>query len=216
MKTLYILFFISLFTFPLKSVADDELLKPKKERDIFSYVELGGSGNYCSAKLGATVVLKQKHNFSVIGYAHILYANVPDDFEMGGFILWGPSELMEEHYTIDMLYGRIINDTKTKVIRLNLRAGVSLGTFSYPADFAPYEDPDPGMFSFGTDNYTYEYKQKKSIGLVLNPLIELPVSIPFGMSVGGYANINAHRSYARLEVNLMFGKTRSKSVRKHQ
>ena len=97
-------------------------------------------------------------------------------------------------------FGKIFN-TNSPYVRYVLRGGLSGGTVATPTNF----QPNSGWFS---SNYTYSYKNELTMGLVLNPAIEFPLTRHFGLAAGGYANINPVMPVFGVDVTLIFGGVR--------
>ncbi len=86
--------------------------------------------------------------------------------------------------------------------RILLKAGVFIGFYDHPENFTPSS-------GFLSANYTYERIEDEAFGLVLHPVLELPVNKWFGFSVGARGIFSDASSMAAIDINLMVGKVKN-------
>lgn len=174
----------------------------------FVYISGGYTGvNYFGGRLALNYVYKEKFSAQWGTSGMVRKAARPDDYQHGLFnFLIFPSLVLplDELESQELLVGFIHKVDKHGVIRFNLKSGVALFKTTEPYNWQRIEGS-----SFLVENYTYDFKVERHLGLVLRPAVEVNSRI-FGISVSPYVFMMKERSLVGLEVSCMVGILRKK------
>lgn len=133
--------------------------------------------------------------------------NVPPDYEPGWLVIFGDGIPNESISTTSILAGKVLEE-ESRLIRLNLRAGISYGIIERPVNFVK---KSKSAFIFGsTSYYEYDIQKNRYIGLILNPTMDIMISRIVGLSTGIRANINGQTITYGGEIGLQIGSLRKR------
>ena len=188
----------------------------QKDKKLYLYGELGvGFYDEIAGKAALNSVFL-RNNIITVNYlnqeanAH----NIPDDYqpEWALFRLFGDDGMPQ--YDMEMwsvLYGKMLF-TESPTARFSLKGGFTFGKVIYPYLYVP--KTISGFYILGQpSNYSVYYKEEQVRGIVLNPVLELPFSRFWGLTLGFNANINNYKSLYMLELTTIFGKIRAKKIK---
>ncbi len=108
---------------------------------------------------------------------------------------------LQEFKMLGAMYGRVIY-TSSEKLRFTLKVGIQAGMESNHINF---------VYCGGNPNYTSSHENNISAGILLNPVMELPLSRHFGFNLGLSANVNPTVSVFGIHVGIILGKLRNKS-----
>lgn len=186
-----------------------QLQKPLSDRLYLK--ETLGSGTHFNAGFSVHFVSKNGYSVAAQGVYETKDANtLPKDYKGGSFggIFGPPSTTL---ITGGILLGRV-RDTKSKLIRFDLRAGINYGYITKPVRFRPPEpSPSYGFKLFSSPNYDYDIEKKWFVGIVINPTIDFMFTRFIGLSLGLRANINHQEIPLTVEVGFLIGNLRGKT-----
>jgi hypothetical protein len=193
-----------------------------QKHGTYYYDELGVVlGNQACLKNATSVMFDNKFIIT-LGYYYTSRQSpyLPSDYNTGTG-LFEISDVLPQQTT--SMYGLMVGkvfaapNRKTRVI---LRGGFCFGVASTPQNFRrtptvadPYAVFTSGFSTllFGNGaSYTYDVVDEHTSGLIINPTVEFPLSRFFGLSTGLFANLNSVSSTFGLDVNIIFGKCRSR------
>ncbi len=186
-----------------------QLQKPLGDRLYLK--ETIGSGTHFNAGFSIHFISKDGYSVAVQGVYETKEAHtLPKDYKGGTFggIFGPPSTTL---ITGGVLLGRV-RDTKSKLIRFDLRAGINYGYITRPVKFRPPEpSPSYGFKLFSSPNYDYDMEKKWFVGIVINPTIDFTFTRYIGLSLGLRANINPQEIPLTVEVGFLIGNLRGKT-----
>lgn len=198
-------FIIFLFSLLLASGLKAQLQKPTKN-GYFLKLKYGNGSHFT---LGTSLHHINKKGYSIT--SQFLYEsrdanNIPGDFVSGGLFSRNPFVYIE---SIGVMAGKVflLEDSKTQ---FNLKVGVNFGRIIRPINFK--KQATGGFRLFPPDNYSYDLEQRKFIGLLIEPTINLLVSRFVGFSFGLRTNINHQDITAGFEVGLLLGYLRGSLI----
>lgn len=213
MKTTYLICLLLLFS--EMAVAQDPDTMPVKHlplketrQTILWYVHgpnLSYANFYLLPSLGFAL-LNKKHGGVIIemkkGIRHA--DNVPDDFEPSNF-LNGNGRPKESTMLVLLSYVREFGITSPNLIP-TVQMGLSYSEREYPDNFV-YLPPTGGWFDC-SDNYSYDIKKTKAMGLYLKPGIKYLFTKNIAVSVAPWTVLQERNSYYGIELGFQFGKLR--------
>ena len=178
-------------------------VQPVSAKKLFIYTEFGGGyGNMGSAKFGINAIYNG-FTYGICFYGqHIQADYVPPDYG-SGLVILGPNQPQQYLRSTCFTFGKVFYMGDPH-IRLVMKGGLALSSYEYP-DY--YTRVTPGWFD---SNYQIDWANKSALGLYINPTMEFPLSAAFGLSVGGWANINAVKSSFGVEGNILLGRVRAR------
>ncbi len=187
-----------------------QLQKPLGDRLYLQ--ETIGVGTHLNAGLSIHFISEKGYSVAVQGVYETKEAHtLPKDYKAGSFgeIFGPPSTTL---ITGGILLGRV-RDTKSKLIRFDLRAGINYGYITRPVKFRPYKSTTPsyGFLKFSSPNYDYDMEKKWFVGIVINPTIDFTFTRFIGLSLGLRANINPQEIPLTVEVGFLIGNLRGKT-----
>ncbi len=164
-------------------------------------------GNYIGLDLNLNYVFKEKYSVKM-GYS----ANIrktksqPDDYSTGlsGLALLGlidPYDFLE-NYQIGV--GKVYNLNQNGTIRLNATVGLGYTIVTEPANWKKLDS------GFENENYSWNYRERNTISLILNPKIEFPFTRVYGITISPMIQINKHTTYVGIGVGKMIGLLRGR------
>ena len=167
------------------------------------------SSNYFGGDLNLNYVLKEKYTFK-IGYTGNTRTatSIPEDYDDGFFLLIPFSTLdcstPKEHignYRFDV--GRIYKLNPSGSIRINAALGLGYATVTEPVN---WKKKKRQCFIFCDEpNYSWNYKEKRTISLIINPKIEFAFTRIFGFTISPMVQINKYRTYFGIGIGTMLG-----------
>tara|TARA_R110002020_G_scaffold37072_1_gene111729 strand:+ start:2590 stop:3243 length:654 start_codon:yes stop_codon:yes gene_type:complete len=166
-----------------------------------------GIGNYFGLDMNLNYVLKEKYAFK-IGYSgHIRNPHsIPEDYSSGilGLLLLGLNGPFDYMTNYQLAVGKIYKLNDKGTIRINLNLGVGYMGIREPKNWTRIDG-----FSVGSD-YSWEYGRYYTVGLIINPKIELPFTSTVGITISPMVQINKDRAYFGLGIGQMIGVLRPK------
>lgn len=194
MKTLFLIIVASLIALASEAQWSYKFLSQEKH-----FLYTSGDvimGNQASGQISLNYVYNKKYTVN-IGYA----ASTKSDAVLPNNILKSATELTPSYSTlpfsnsenIHLLVGRVFNLNQNGTFRLLLQGGPGL-----------YSSRNP-MFSVKSNTYDYEMQTEKSLCLVLNPKVELPLCCTIGISAGPMVMLNGQEQYIGAGIGIMYG-----------
>lgn len=175
------------------------------------YAEIGegtANGKFTSFNVAVNTIFGNDHNnIFTVGFYYFKREdpNCPADYSEDISSFLNPFATIihpiQDMRTCGLMYGKVIYTGSPKV-RLALKGGMLAGVEHHSSNFE---------YTGGNPNYTYTHETKLAAGLLLNPVLELPLSPHFGFALGGYANINPIVSIMGVDIRIIIGKLRDKS-----
>ena len=184
----------------------------KKKHTFYATGELN-LGNYFGGDLNLNYVLKEKYTFKIGYTGNVRTAtSIPEDYDDGFFLLmpfWSSFSTLDcstpkEHignYRFDV--GRIYKLNPSGTIRINAALGLGYTTVTEPV----WKKKKQKCFLFFCDgpNYSWNYKEKRTISLIINPKIEFAFTRIFGFTISPMVQINKYRTYFGIGIGTMLG-----------
>lgn len=172
-------------------------------------------GNYFGGDLNLNYVLKEKYSFK-IGYTGNTREakSTPKDFRGRRSFLFadsGPCDQIE-NYRFDV--GRIYKLNQEGTVRINAAVGLGYATVTEPVNWKkekgnwgnnPLLLPLIILSGLFYENYSWDYKEKSSISLIINPKIEFAFTRIWGLTFSPMVQINRHRTYFGIGMGMMLG-----------
>ena len=185
----------------------------QKKKHAFYVTGAFNLGNYFGTDLNLNYVLKEKYTFK-IGYTgnRRTAMSIPEDYR-GRFLSFndGPCEHIG-NYRFDV--GRIYKLNPSGSIRINAAVGLGYTTFTEPVNWKKKKEKKLNplliflfpLFLFdGEVNYSWNYKSRNTIGLIINPKIEFAFTGVWGITISPMVQINRHRTYFGIGMGMMLG-----------
>jgi hypothetical protein len=174
-----------------------------KPSGTFIYGDIGGGyGTHGSFNMTMNVIDKHDNIFSLAYCFSSRRDNQrPGDYKPG-LLDFYPQRTVSMY---GLMYGKVFH-LPNSVARFIVRGSITAGIATYPENYTA----SSGWFS---SNYDYTTRREFCAGLMLNPMIELPVHSKSGFSFGLYGNINYVSPVFGLEGTMLFGKLRNKTPR---
>lgn len=213
MKTVC-LFWILLIFFEMASAQSQDItsakeasVKQKQQSNIW-YVQapnLSYGNFYLLPGLGFTLLNKRYNGAAIELKKRIVTAgNVPSDFEPSNF-LNGNGRPKESTMLVLLSYVREFGITSPNLIP-TLQMGLSYSEREYPDNFV-YLPPTGGWFDW-SDNYSYDIKKTKAMGLYLKPGVKYLFTKNIAVSVAPWTVLQERNSYYGIELGFQFGRLR--------
>lgn len=167
------------------------------------YSSIGVSaGNYFGASAAVHLIHKENYSFQA-NYQGLLRKarSTPDGYSNGmiGLLTFGLTTPMDDVESYQVLVGKVMYLNAEKNMRLNLKAGPTLSTFSTPTNWQPTEDWIVGP------NYSYEKVHKRVVGVILSTEIEFPATKVFGVALAPYGLFTQEGIAAGVELRTLLG-----------
>lgn len=173
---------------------------------IYSTVELN-LGNYVGVDLSLNYVYKETYSLK-LGYTGNIRKpkSQPDDFSSGFFGalflgLVNPYDQMENY---QIAPGKIYKLNDSGTIRMNLSLGIGYTIIREP------ENWESNGGSFLGNNYSWDYNQYNTVSLIINPKVEFPFSMVYGLTISPMLQINKDRIYLGIGFGQMLGLLKKK------
>ena len=188
----------------------------QKKKHAFYATGALNFGNYFGGDLNLNYVLKEKYSFKIGYTGNIRTAKSrPEDFETGFFglfdypptLFWYPYAyvyLLDGPFDIIVNYrfdaGRIYKLNPSGTVRINAAVGLGYTTFTEPVN---WEKHNSLLGLFG--NYSWNYKSRNTISLIINPKIEFALTKVFGFTISPMVQMNEYRTYFGIGMGIMLG-----------
>jgi hypothetical protein len=174
----------------------------------FIYLNAGLSGgNYFGGTLSLSNIYKEKLIFQ-LGYSDFLrYArSQPDDFDGGVMdaLLWGTLSPTDQLRSYEFMMGKVKVLNHKGSTRLNLKAGLAYTQIIEPMN---YKRMDTSVLG---PNYSFEYRQINSVGILINPELEFPFSRFFGLSISPFLSLGNQHKNVGIGIKTMAGILRNR------
>ena len=184
-----------------------------EDRDLY-FKASGSLGNYFGGKVSLEYVntKDQSFCFGIYGQERRSH-NIPKDYVppsgvFGQVFLFGLDYPMEERTTYYLATGKILKLHNSRT-RFNFVGGLGCSYLKTPIDFIK-KIPQGSS----AENYSYNYKNEYSFGLVINPSVDFAVWKYFGFSVGLISIISKDRFSFGFEVSYLIGLVNNRSKNK--
>lgn len=180
---------------------------PKKEYNKAFLKSTIGVGTHTMGGLSFHFISKKLFSVAVQGFWEMRTAStLPEDQSPSAYFVFPPSNHL---YTFGVLLGKVI-ESKSKLIRYDIRGGINFGRIERPINFRPNppqvrSNPFIPIIFTSSVKYSHEIERKTIVGIVLNPTIQFTFSKLIGLSLGVRSNINHQDITAGIEVGLMAG-----------
>ncbi|EDP98107.1 hypothetical protein U8527_19065 [Kordia algicida OT-1] len=165
-------------------------------------------GNYFGADLNLNYVYQENYSFK-IGYSgHIRSPkSKPDDYSTGLFraLTLGIASPYDNLETFHLMAGKIYKFNEKGTIRLNLSVGLALVNIKEPTNWQMNDN------GFLDQNYTWDYYEYSTIGIIINPKIEFPFTRHYGLSISPVLQLNKDRVYIGIGIGQMIGLLRKRN-----
>ncbi|MDO3695851.1 hypothetical protein QVZ41_13455 [Wenyingzhuangia sp. chi5] len=159
-------------------------------------------GNYIGMDGNITFISKNKLSVSV-GAGWMLHEaeNYPDDIDDSDDI--GFSGIDGSAYTY-LTAGKIVQFKKSNRIRLNLSGGLVMMWSDIEENYVRGQQTDHGYY------YDYDRNSYQTIGLILNPRLEISVFSMVGLHISPKVILNQKKSFYGIGFGFMLGKLRKR------
>ena len=172
-------------------------------------------GNYFGGDLNLNYVLKEKYTFKIGYTGNVRTAtSIPEDYyNRRDFSLFndGPCDHIG-NYRFDA--GRIYKLNPSGSIRVNAALGLGYATVTEPVNWKKKKEKKlnpllillfPLLIFDGEENYSWNYKSRNTISLVINPKIEFAFTEVFGVTISPMVQVNKYSTYFGLGMGVMLG-----------
>lgn len=159
---------------------------------------------------GGEIALNYIHNEKTS--ARIAYSGVvtgaqsePQDFSSGliGSLFLGLADPKDQMGTFHLGIGRIVPLNRKATTRFNFNLGLGLSTLQVPHNWEPLKG--------GTGlNYSWDTKKYNTLSLIINPILEFPITRFIGFNLSPLLLINKDRTYVGIGIGTMLGKLRER------
>jgi len=176
-----------------------------KENYLFYSSLKGNLGNYYGGGITLDLIYKNKYSFGIGFYEHVKKpGNLPRDYRKGGLSLLslGEGVAQDSIQSLSLTLGRVFLSKTNSGIRYNLKAGVTYSVSKTPDNWVKLNEGS-GLLSI--ENYSYNYKKYREIGILVNPTIDLPFLKFLGFSVGPYSFLNLKTISYGIEISTIIG-----------
>ncbi len=199
MRFFFITFIISLI-FALKSNA--QFL----END-FLYGNAGiSAGNYSGLEGGINYIKDEEISIHLnYFYRSNAAKNKPEDYS-SGFL--GSSSVYNQHHSFIASAGYVMPLNTSKTVRLILKGGAGLRWSRIASNYQPYYT---GSTWFSGKYYSYDYENRYTVELTMNPALEFALARGYGLSISPVVSIGSGRTFFGASLNNLFGKVRARS-----
>jgi len=176
------------------------------KQDYLIYSSLKGNlGNYYGGGITLDLIHKNKYSFGIGFYEHDKKpGNLPTDYKKGALSLLtiGEGVARDNVQSVSLTLGRVFLSKSNSGIRYNLKAGVTYSVSKTPANWVKLNESG-GLLSM--ENYSYNYKKYREIGIIINPTIDIPLFKFLGFSVGPYSFLNLKTISYGIEITTIIG-----------
>lgn len=176
------------------------------KQDYLIYSSLKGNlGNYYGGGITLDLIHKNKYSFGVGFYEHVKKTgNLPSDYKKGvlSLLTLGEGVARDNIQSLSLTLGRVFLSKSNSGIRYNLKAGVTYSVSKTPSNWIKLNEGG-GLFSM--ENYSYNYKKYREIGILINPTIDIPLFKFLGFSVGPYSFLNLKTISCGIELTTLIG-----------
>lgn len=176
------------------------------KQDYLIYSSLkGNSGNFYGGGITLDLIHKNKYSFGIGFYEHVKKpGNLPTDYKKGGLSLLtlGEGVARDNQQSVSLTLGRVILSKSNSGIRYNLKAGVTYSVSKTPDNWVKLNEGG-GLLSM--ENFLYNYKKYREIGILINPTIDIPLFKFLGFSVGPYSFQNLKTISYGIELTTLIG-----------
>jgi hypothetical protein len=164
-------------------------------------------GNYIGLDANLNYVYKEEYAFK-FGYTiNVRKAKSrPEDYSPGlaRLLLLGLTNPYDQLQSYHIGVGKIYKLNYSGTIRLNASVGLGYMVIREPVN---WERADNGFLA---ENYRWEYSKYGTVGLIINPKIELPFTWIYGLTISPMVQINKDRIYYGIGFGNMIGLLRKK------
>ena len=188
----------------------------QKKKHAFYVTGVVNLGNYFGGDFNLNYVLKEKYTFKIGYTGNIRTAKSrPKDFQVG-FLgsfwypprsFWYPYSLALDdphdrigNYRFDV--GRIYKLNQSGTVRINAAVGLGYATVIEPVNWKKENSP---LRFLGFGNYSWDYKEKRTISLIINPKIEFAFRRISGLTISPMVQINKYRTYFGIGMGMILG-----------
>jgi hypothetical protein len=165
----------------------------------------GNLGNYYGGGITLDLIRKNKYSFGVGFYEHVKKpGNLPSDYKKGALNLLtlGEGVARDNIQSLSLTLGRVFRTKSNLGIRYNLKAGVTYSVSKTPDNWIKLNEGG-GLLS--VENYSYNYKKCREIGILINPTIDISLFRFLGFSVGPYSFLNLKTISYGIELTTLIG-----------
>ncbi|WP_297099734.1 hypothetical protein [uncultured Draconibacterium sp.] len=201
MKKSILLLFLFIFVF---SSAKAQF----SENNAIYYSDGLSIGNYFGVDVNLNYVYREKYSLK-IGYIHNWREpkSQPGDYSAGlaKALLFGAADPHDQMRNYQIAVGKIYLLNESRTIRINFSVGLGYTEIKEPANWLKTES------AFLAENYTWNYENRNTLSLLINPRIEFPFTTIYGLSLSPMVQINKHRTFFGIGVGQMIGLLRNRN-----
>ncbi|MEM6298717.1 MAG: hypothetical protein AAF740_08535 [Bacteroidota bacterium] len=181
-----------------------------QEKETFFYLSVDGmAGNFRGAYGHLNFVIKESIILKMgYGASYRLSPDTPVDFQPPRVTILGLNRPFETLESYQMLIGKVYPQDEYSKSRFGFALGLAYTSIRQPTDF---QQTNGGNFS---SNYDWNNESSGAISLLFQPKMEWTFSRAFGLSAGGYLEINSKVVAVGISVGYMLGVVRKKMLRK--
>lgn len=180
----------------------------KLPENQFVYINGGFSvGNFVGGQIGISFAVNNKFSLQLEYFGATRSSkSIPSDYSIGfmDILTFGMSTPYDNSNSFRVMAGKMKNINQKGSVRINFKAG-----FSYLTIEEPYNWEKINSFLI-MSNYTWDYKTRQQIALVLKPEFEFVFANFMGITVTPVGEFSGDYSFYGIGVNLLFGKVRQK------
>ncbi len=189
----------------------------KDDEKTITYYEIGsGLQKFDNWHLGWNAKFNSNDILSFGFNYHIrLTPQLPNDFTPSSNDWTGNDPLPRQSFALfSMMYGKVLY-SRSRFFRFIVRSGFIVGRCDQSIEFKPTDVVTNGGFIYSnrSANYTFKEQILTVTGVVINPVMEIPILRGLGFNMGLYANINNVASIYSLDASLILGQLRNRKVK---
>lgn len=192
---------------PRRTTEENDNTKFGENNAIYLCTELN-IGNYFGGDISLNYIYKEKYSFK-IGYTGVIRKpkSLPDDFEAGviGLLFAGFTDPLDYFDSYQIGVGKIYRVDDDERIRLNLSIGLGYTILKEPENWVK-KTQDESL----KENYTWDYRETKTLSLIINPKIEFSFIRVYGLTLSPMLQINKDRTYYGIGIGQMIGLLRKR------
>jgi hypothetical protein len=179
-------------------------ISPATTSPTFVYLTLGG-GLPIRGGASLDVLFGKKYSVSLFAEAHstVNSPNTPNNYDCGFCLFEDHHKVRNEINTYGLTVGKVFSASNQSKIRMNLKTGLGYSIVRQPVNFQAQK---PDLFE---SNYKFDWKENKTVSLIVRPMIEIPFTRFWGLGLGMMLNVNAYRSFVGFDANMHIGSLRA-------
>ena len=174
--------------------------------DQFIYINGGFSvGNFGGGQIGINFAVSNKFSFQLEYFGATRSSkSIPSDYGIGIMDIFtlGLSTPHDNVNSFRIMAGKVKNLNQKGTVRINFKGGLSFLTIEEPYNWEKIN----GLLI--VSNYTWDYKTRQQVALVLKPEFEFVFANFMGVTVTPVGEFSGDYSFYGIGINILLGKVR--------